>query len=119
MERGIEASRHFWQAVHARDIVYLSEHIHEDAMFIHMGVSFDREGELNVIKSGNIVYKTIDFQEVTVKDLPGIVMVYEKLQLTAIVGGNEVTNPFVVTEVFIQIGDRLQLASLAFTKIIY
>jgi hypothetical protein len=47
------------------------------------------------------------------------VVVLNKMKLTAIVGGNEVVNPFVVTEVYTNIDDVLKLASLSFTKIVY
>jgi hypothetical protein len=39
-----------------------------------------------------------------------------RIRLDAVVGGNEVTNPFVVTEVYVQQGGRWKLGSLSFTK---
>lgn len=37
--------------------------------------------------------------------------------MTAIVYGNEVTNPIMVTEVYTKNGDTLKLASLSYTRI--
>lgn len=39
------------------------------------------------------------------------------MDLLAVVGGNEVTNHFMVTEVFVKQGDAWKLATLSFTKL--
>jgi len=41
-----------------------------------------------------------------------------KLELVAVVGGNEVTNPFVVTEVYVADDHRWALASMSFTRLL-
>jgi hypothetical protein len=41
-----------------------------------------------------------------------------KIRLVAVVGGNEVTNPFVVTEVYVHEGDSWTLGSLSFTRLL-
>ena len=41
-----------------------------------------------------------------------------RITLLAVVGGNEVTNPFMVTEVYVKQEDSWQLASLSFTKLL-
>jgi hypothetical protein len=38
--------------------------------------------------------------------------------LLAVVGGNEVTNPFMVTEVYLKEGGKWVLGSLSFTKLL-
>jgi hypothetical protein len=40
------------------------------------------------------------------------------LQLGAVVDGNEVSNPFVVTEVYVQQADAWTLASMSFTRLV-
>jgi hypothetical protein len=40
-----------------------------------------------------------------------------KITLLAVVGGNEVTNPFIVTEVYIKENGAWKLGSLSFTKL--
>ena len=47
---------------------------------------------------------------------PAIVL--NRIRLVAVVGGNEVTNPFVVTEVSVQEGGARKLASLSFTRLL-
>lgn len=119
MQKAIEFSKRIWEAIQKEDVDFLTENVHQDALFVHMGATFSRDDEIDVIKTGNIIYKDIGFQEVTVKSMESTVVVLNKIKLTAIVGGNEVVNPFVVTEVYTNIEDVLKLASLSFTKIVY
>ncbi len=119
MEKVIEFSRKIWEAIQKEDVVFLKENVHPDALFVHMGATFTRDDEIEIIRTGRIIYKDIDFQEVTVKSMEATVVLLNKLKLTAIVGGNEVINPFVVTEVYTHVDDVLKLASLSFTRIVY
>ncbi len=41
-----------------------------------------------------------------------------RITLLAVVGGNEVTNPFMVTEVYVQQDGTWKLASLSFTRLL-
>ena len=41
-----------------------------------------------------------------------------RIRLTAVVGGNEVVNPFVVTEVYVPQDGRWKLGSLSFTRLL-
>ena len=41
-----------------------------------------------------------------------------KIRLLAVVGGNEVTNPFVVTEVYVQQSGTWKLGALSFTRLL-
>jgi hypothetical protein len=41
-----------------------------------------------------------------------------RITLLAVVGGNEVANPFVVTEVYVQQEGGWKLASLSFTRLL-
>ncbi|MBP9017581.1 MAG: hypothetical protein KBG17_07575 [Paludibacteraceae bacterium] len=40
-----------------------------------------------------------------------------RIDLLAVVGGNEVTNPFMVTEVYIKQAEKWTLGSLSFTRL--
>lgn len=42
-----------------------------------------------------------------------------KIRLTAVVNGETVTNPFVVTETWVQQDTAWRLAAMAYTRIIY
>jgi hypothetical protein len=45
-------------------------------------------------------------------------IVLTTLQLGSVVDGNEVSNPFVVTEVYVQQADAWTLASMSFTRLV-
>lgn len=78
-----------------------------------------REQELEVIRSGGIHYKHAEIQEASVRFVgPTTAILLNTIRLDAVVRGNEVTNPFVVTEVYVQEGDAWILASLSFTRLV-
>ena len=82
-----------------RDVESLAALVHEDAVFVHMGGTMSKAEELDVIRSGAIQYKTVDIQETSVRLIGTTAILLNRIRLVAVVGGNEVTNPFVVTEV--------------------
>ena len=90
----------------------------EKSVFVHMGGSWGKEQEINIIKSGGIWYKNAEIQETSVQIIGKTAIVLDKIRLTAIVGGNEVINPFMVTEVYVKQGKRWELGSLSFTKLL-
>ena len=64
-------------------------------------------------------YKDVERQEVSVRFIgTTTAILLNKIRLVAVVGGNEVTNPFVVTEVYVQQSDTWMLASLSFTRLL-
>ncbi len=119
MEKVLELSRKIWDAMQKEDIPALKEYVHQDALFVHMGVTLSRDDELDVIKERKIVYKEIEFEETTVKEFDSTIIVLTKLKMTAVVGGNEVSNPFVVTEVYTNADNEMKMASMSYTRIIY
>ena len=92
---------------------------HDKAVFVHMGATFSKDQELEVIRSGQIHYKDVEIQEVTVPFIDATTaIILNKIRLVAVVGGNEVTNPFVVTEVYVQQSGTWALAWLSFTRLL-
>ena len=75
-------------------------------------------GRRNVIKSGGIWYKKADIQEVSVNIIDNTAILLNRITLLAVVGGNEVTNPFEVTEVYVKQNGIWKLGSLSFTKLL-
>lgn len=88
----------------------------EKSFFVHMGGSWGKVQELNVIKSGGIWYKKADIHSVSVNIIGNTAILLNDITLLAVVGGNEVTNPFIVTEVYIKENGKWMLGSLSFTK---
>jgi 4-carboxymuconolactone decarboxylase len=91
---------------------------HDKAVFVHMGGIMSRAKELDVIKSGRIHYKKAEIQEASVRVIGTTAILLNKIRLVAVVGGNEVTNPFVVTEVYVRQGGAWKLGSLSFTRLL-
>lgn len=114
----IETSNSIWNAMQTGDISSLEALVYQDAVFVHMGGSLNREEELEVIESKKIVYKHVNFQEQSVIKIENSYTILNKLQLTAIVGGDEVVNPFIVTETYLENEGVIKMTSLAFTRVI-
>jgi hypothetical protein len=114
----INLSKEKWRWMSERKIDSLDALFHEKAVFVHMGGSWGKEQELEIIKSGGIHYKQADIHEVSVNIIGATAILLNRITLLAVVGGNEVTNPFVVTEVYVQQEDSWKLASLSFTRLV-
>lgn len=74
--------------------------ISNNAVFVHMGVCLDKKGEFEAIEKGLIAVQKIDIAEEKTILSGATTIILRKLQLTAVVQGNEVTNPFVVAETY-------------------
>lgn len=111
-------SKDKWGWMAERKLDALEALFHAEAVFVHMGGTMSRSQELDVIRTGRIHYKQADIQEASVRILGPTAIVLNKIRLLAVVGGNEVTNPFVVTEVYVQQGEAWKLASLSFTRLL-
>ncbi|MBN1187834.1 MAG: nuclear transport factor 2 family protein [Bacteroidales bacterium] len=114
----IQLSKDKWQWMSDKDVDKLSKLFHEKAVFVHMGGAWGTEQELNIIKEGGIWYKKADIHEVSVNIIDNTAILLNRIDLLAEVGGNEVTNPFEVTEVYIKQGENWMLGSLSFTKLL-
>ena len=113
----IALSKDKWRWMSERNVDALANLFHDDAVFVHMGATMSKTQELGVIKGGGIQYKTVDIQDVSVKVIGTTAILLNRIRLVAVVGGNEVTNPFVVTEVYVQQGGSWKLGSLSFTRL--
>lgn len=114
----LNLSKQKWQWMSERKVDSLDTLFHEKAVFVHMGATMSKKQELDVIKSGGIQYKNIEIQEASVQIIDKTAILLNKIRLTAIVGGNEVINPFVVTEVYVQQSGSWKLASVSFTRLL-
>jgi Domain of unknown function (DUF4440) len=114
----IALSKEKWRWMSERKVDSLDALFHERAVFVHMGGSWGKKQELEIIKSGGIHYKQADIHEVSVNIIGATAVLLNRITLLAVVGGNEVTNPFMVTEVFVQQEGSWKLASLSFTRLL-
>ncbi len=114
----ISLSKEKWRWMSERKVDSLDALFHEKAVFVHMGATMTKTQELEVIKSRTIQYKTVEIQEASVRFIDKTAVLLNKIRLVAVVGGNEVTNPFMVTEVYVQQNSNWKLISLSFTRLL-
>ena len=114
----LDLSRAKWRWMSERKVDTLAALFHDDAMFVHMGGAMTRSQELEVIRSGGIHYKHAEIHDASVRIIGNTAIVLNRIRLDAVVGGNEVTNPFVVTEVYVRQGSTWKLGSLSFTRLL-
>jgi hypothetical protein len=111
-------SKNKWQWMADKDVDKLGKLFDNQAMFVHMGGSWGKERELEIIKSGFIHYKKADIHEVLAPIVIGnTVIILNRITLLAVVGSNEVSNPFMVTEVYVKVGNEWKMGSLSFSKL--
>jgi 4-carboxymuconolactone decarboxylase len=119
----LKLSKDKWQWMADKNVDKLKDLFHDKSVFVHMGGSWGKERELEVIRSGGIHYKKADVHEASVQIIGSTAIVLNRITLLAVVGGNEVTNPFIVTEVYVnenspsgQAGGKWKMGSLSFTR---
>lgn len=113
----INLSKDKWQWMADKKVDVLDKLFLKEAMFVHMGGSWGKEQEINIIKGGMIWYKKADIHDVTVNIIDNTAILLNRITLLAAVGGNEVTNPFMVTEVYIKQNGEWKMGSLSFSKL--
>lgn len=113
----LDLSKKKWLWMADKNVDSLNALFDEKSVFVHMGGSWGKGQEINVIKSGGIHYKKADIHSASVNIIGNTAILLNNITLLAVVGGNEVTNPFMVTEVYIKQNNKWLLGSLSFTRL--
>lgn len=116
-EELIKLSKQKWDWMAEKNVDALNILFDEKSMFIHMGGSWGKEPELATIKSGGIWYKKAEVYSVIVNLFGNTAILLNDIDLVAVVGGNEVVNPFMVTEVYIKENNKWKMGSLTFSHL--
>ncbi len=114
----IDLSKKKWLWMSNKNTDSLSLLFNEKSMFVHMGGSWGKDKEIEIIKSGAIWYKKADIHDLTVNIIGKTAIFLNKITLLAVVGGKEVINPFMVTEVYVKYNKKWTLGSLTFSKLL-
>lgn len=112
-------SDRIWQALRKRDTDMAETLIDDQAVFVHMGATLSKAQELEAIRTQVIALKNLDVEEQSVRIIGPTAILLKRIRLTAVVQGKEVTNPFVVTEVYVRRESTWTLASMSYTRIVY
>jgi len=113
----INLSKTKWRWMSDKKVDSLSLLFDDKSMFVHMGGSWGKTREIDVIKSGTIHYKTANVYSTIVNMIGNTAILLSDIDLVAVVGGNEVTNPFMVTDVFIKENGKWKMGSLSFSRL--
>ncbi len=114
----INLSKQKWNWMADKNIDSLNILFDEKSMFVHMGGSWGKTQELATIKSGGIWYKKAAVYAVIVNIIGNTAILLNDIDLEALVGGNTVTNPFMVTEVYIKENGKWKMGSLTFSHLL-
>jgi len=114
----INLSKKKWDWMANKNVDSLNALFDDKAMFVHMGGSWGKTQELNVIKSGGIWYKKAEVYSVIVNMFGNTAILLNDIDLEAVVGGNTVTNPFMVTEVYVKENGTWKMGSLTFSHLL-
>jgi len=113
----INLSKQKWQWMADKNVDSLGVLFDDKSMFIHMGGTWGKEQEISTIKSGGIWYKKAEVYAVSVNIFGNTAILLNEIDLVAEVGGREVTNPFMVTEVYIKEKGKWKMGSLTFSHL--
>ena len=114
----IKLSKQKWDWMADKNVDSLKVLFADKAMFVHMGGSWGKSQELATIKSGGIWYKKAEVYAVVVNMFGNTAILLNDIDLQAVVGGHEVTNPFMVTEVYIKEKGKWKMGSLTFSHLL-
>ena len=110
-------SKDKWRWMSEKKADTLATLFDDKAMFVHMGGAWGKTQEVEIIRSGGIHYKHAEIFDASARIIDSTAIVLSRIRLDAVVGGNEVSNPFMVTEVYVRKNGAWKLGSLSFTRL--
>lgn len=114
----LELSKTKWTWMSAKNVDSLDGLFKENSVFVHMGGSWGKKQELDVIKGGMIWYKKAEIYSASVNIFGNTAILLNDIDLVAMVGGNEVISAFMVTEVYIKEDGKWKMGSLTFSHLL-
>ena len=114
----LDLSKKKWAWMSDINVDSLTGLFDEKCVFVHMGGSWGKTQELNTIKGGIIWYKKAEVYGASVNIFGNTAILLNDIDLLAVVGGNEVTHAFMVTEVYIKENGKWKMGSLTFSHLI-
>src|SRR4249919_1294231 len=113
----INLSKQKWLWMADKKVDTLNGLFDDKCVFVHMGGTWGKTRELEVIKGGMIWYKKAEVYTASVNIFGNTAILLNDIDLVAEVGGNEVTNPFMVTEVYLKENGKWKMGSLTFSHL--
>lgn len=113
----IDLSKQKWQWMSDKNVDALSDLFEDKCDFVHMGGTWGKTRELEIIKGGFIWYKNAIVYSAAVKFFENTAVLLSDIDLVAVVGNKDAINPFMVTEVFVKENGRWKLGQLTFSHL--
>jgi hypothetical protein len=113
----LDLSKTKWTWMSDKNVESLNGLFKDNCVFVHMGGSWGKNRELDVIKGGMIWYKKAEVYSASVNIFGNTAILLNDIDLVATVGGNEVTNAFMVTDVYITEDGKWKMGSLTFSHL--
>ena len=114
----LDLSKSKWTWMADKNVETLNGFFDEKCVFVHMGGSWGKTQELNTIKGGMIWYKKAEVYGASVNIFGNTAILLNDIDLLAVVGGNEVTHAFMVTEVYLKEDGKWKMGSLTFSTLL-
>src|SRR6185437_3303060 len=114
----LDLSKTKWTWMADKNVDALNGLFEENCVFVHMGGSWGKMQELNTIKGGFIWYKKAAVYGASVNIFGNTAILLNDIDLLAVVGGNEVTHAFMVTEVYLKENGQWKMGSLTFSTLL-
>ncbi len=113
----LDLSRTKWLWMADKKLDTLNNLFLDQSYFVHMSGKSDKARELEVIRTGSIWYKKAEIYSASVTIFGNTAILFNDIDLIAVVGGNEVVNPFMVTEVYLKENGKWRMGSLTFSHL--
>lgn len=113
----IELSNKKWKWMSEKQADSLQILFDEKCNFVHMGGTWGKDREVDIIKSGFIWYKKAEVYSTSVQVYGNTAILLSDIDLVAVVGQNDAINPFMVTEVFVNENGKWKLGQLTFSHL--
>ena len=113
----ISLSKDKWKWMADKDVDKLAALFHDRSKFVHMSGTWNKNEELDVIKTGSIWYKKADVHDVVVELFDDTAILWNRITLLAVVRGSEVSTQFTVTEVYKKLEKSWSLLDLTFSSV--
>lgn len=110
-------SKQKWQWMSDKNVDSLKALFNDKCDFVHMGGTWGKTREIDIIKGGFIWYKKAEVYSTSVKFIGNTAILLSDIDLVAVVGGNDAINPFMVTEVFVKENGQWSQAQLTFSHL--
>lgn len=112
-----DISKAKWQWMADKNVDKLDKLFHAKSKFVHMSGTWNKDKELEIIKTGSIWYKNAAVHDVAVQFFDKTVILWNRITLQAVVRGAEVSTEFTVTEIYKKQKGDWKLLDLTFSSV--